>query len=193
MKKAILSLSLGLVIAGLSSTGVQAQDNPEPSSWRNIVVKITETYGNNQSRPLRGAKVVLTLEDSNNNAGLTTRFPQAKTSGSRGATFSRMPPSSIVGNYVVTVDPKPNDKTNKYSCKETSKTFIHSTRKTTKQFNVNCQLNRSTPKVAQSNSTAKEGSCHKVRIQKQEGQRKSTHTKACLNAQNQWVVEPFKY
>jgi hypothetical protein len=121
MNHSLITLSLCPLIAAIALNSAQAQDNPKPSSWRNINIKVTETYGNNQSRPLRGAKVILELENGENNAGLTTRIPQTKTTGPRGAQFTRMPPSSMVGKYRVTVDPKPNNRTDSYSCKKEQK------------------------------------------------------------------------
>jgi hypothetical protein len=196
MKRTINTLSLCLLATTITLSSAQAQDNPKPNSWRNIVVKVTETYGNNQSRPLRGAKVTLGLASDDNSAEVTTRFPQTKTSGPRGAQFTRMPPSSMVGKYTVTVDPKPNDRTDSYSCKKRTKNFIHSTRGTTTQFNFTCLKKKaSAPSVAAKTNTNSNnrGQCHKVRIQKQDGRRDATYATACMQANGRWVIEPFKY
>ena len=283
-------------------TSVQAVDNPRPVNWQAISVKVTETYGNNQTRPMRSASVTLDLADrSKVPSQYNIRLPQKKTSGSRGATFTKMPPSNIVGEYIVTVNPKPSDNTNEYTCKSETKRFHHGTRKSTKQFRFFCQKtdhanesarqsdggydltidvkqnsgkrgrglwvvaydkNNSRLKWARtsgahkatiknvdpakgpyrievhnlkndrkplfegqftmpqkdttftanldsentptgsssSNSTSSnssgnsaEKSCHKIRIQKQEGQRKSTLSKACQQADGRWKIEPYKY
>lgn len=193
--KRTLILSLCLFGASIALNNAKAQDNPKPSSWRNIVIKVTETYGNNQSRPLRGAKVSLDLESSNNNAGLTTKFPQIKTTGPRGAVFSRMPPSSMVGKYSVTVDPKPNDHTNSYSCEKKTNSFNHSSRGTTKQFNFTCYKQHDSNQSVTDNhgNDDQQNQCHKVRIQQQEGRRQSTYATACIQANGRWAIEPYKY
>ncbi len=192
LMRPIIIYASGLML----SSNLFAADNPKPSSWRNIVVKATETYGNNQSRPLRGAKVIIELENPAQSQDYKTRFPQTKTSGPRGATFTRMPPSSIVGKYVVTVIPKPNDKAKKYSCEEKSISFIHNTHEARKQFNFKCQLNRSGGnQVAQndSNSENAENPCKKVRIQLQEGRRQSAYSTACQQKDGSWEVKSFKF
>ena len=196
MNRYFIRLSLCLLTSNMAINSALAQDNPKPSSWRNIVVKVTETYGNNQSRPMRGAKIILDLENTNNRAGLTTRFPQTKTSGPRGALFSRMPPSSMVGKYNITVDPKPNDSNNSYSCQKRTKNLIHANRGTTAQFNFTCRKkNASTPSIAavSKRKDKTENKCHKVRIQKQEGRRDSTYASACMQANGRWAIDPYKY
>lgn len=193
LRQLVLSVSGScLLVASMTSW---AADNPKPSSWRNIVVKATETYGNNQSRPLRGAKVIIELENANQSKDYKTRFPQTKTSGPRGATFTRMPPSSMVGKYVITVIPKPNDKAGKYSCKEKMVNFLHNTAESRKQFTFNCQLNRSAnASVANSQSNSSNGKeCHKVRIQKQEGNRRSKVSQACKQKDGSWKIDNYRY
>ncbi|MCW9017085.1 MAG: hypothetical protein OQJ89_08985, partial [Kangiellaceae bacterium] len=110
-------------------------------------------------------------------------------------TFTRMPPSSMVGKYVVTVIPRPNDKANKYSCKQKTINFLHNTAESRKQFTFNCQLSRSSnPRVAnnqRANSTGKE--CHNVKIQKQEGNRQSVISKACKQKDGSWKIEHYRY
>ena len=207
MKTNMLSLSLKtilsstLLIAMIANT--QAADNPKPSSWANIDIKITETYGNNQTRPLRGAKVFIDLVNKDQSKDFKTRFPQSKSSGPRGVTFTRMPPSSMVGDYIVTVNPKPSDKNNQYTCKQKEKTFIHNTRKANKQFRFQCFKNSNQSSGGSSSGGSNSSGsgkiphekqpCHKVRIQKQEGKRSSTYSKACPVANGNWKIEPYKY
>jgi hypothetical protein len=104
---------------------------------------------NNQSRPLRGARVILDLENADISTGITTRIPQTKNTGPSGALFSRMPSSSMVGKYTFAADPKPNDRAGSYSGKKRTKNIIHSHRGTSAQFNFTYQKrNVSTPPVA---------------------------------------------
>jgi len=138
INKLVKNITLISLITTATLTAVQAADNPKPSSWRSVEVKVTETFGNNQSSPLRGAKVIIDLVNRNQDSDGRTRFPQTKTSGSRGATFTRMPPSSMVGDYKITVIPKPSDKSNEFTCKEKSITFIHNMNKSNKQFRFKC-------------------------------------------------------
>lgn len=189
---------LAVIVFGAASLSVQAADNPKPSSWRNIDIKITETYGNNQSRPLRGAKVTIDLENAGQSKDYKTRFPQTKTAGARGATFTRMPPSSMVGKYVVTVLPKTGSQANKYTCKEKTKTFIHGGPKTTQQFNFKCRRassgSSSTATVTLSSNEETVGDCHRVRITKQEGRKRpNTSAKACLKADGNYEIVSFSY
>lgn len=106
---------------GLSE--VLAQDNRIPLNWRNLTVQVIETYGNNNTRPLRGAKVKVELKDPSKLDSLrkiypTLRLPAQRTAQTRGALFGKLPPSSVVGPYIVTVIPKPYDRKKEYTCVE---------------------------------------------------------------------------
>lgn len=202
MNTSIFSKTLKTIVTSTLLIGVisniHATDNPKPSSWGNIDIKITETYGNNQTRPLRGAKVFIDLVNKNQSKDFKTRFPQSKSSGPRGVTFTRMPPSSMVGEYIITVNPKPSDKNNQFTCKQKEKTFIHNTRKANKQFRFQCFKN-SNRNSGGSNSNASNDlphikqPCHKVRIQKQEGKRISVNSMACPHVDGGWKIDLYKY
>lgn len=102
------------LLAAAVSTPVVGQDNPLPLNWRNLTVQVYEVYGNNQTRVLAGAKVVVSLKEPRRLANLQSRyptlqFPQKRTTGTRGATFGKLPPSSQIGPYQVEVIPKPNN------------------------------------------------------------------------------------
>lgn len=186
----------------LLSANLMAQDNSKPASWKNINVKIQETYGNNQSRPMRGAKVLIELDpqarsgsiDANADrqlAGRKPRLPQTKTSGSRGATFSRMPPSNLVGAYRVTVTP-----TNK-NCPPKSKTFLHSNQRAhSAQFHFTCFGSGNTASSKPTRTAADPNICHQVRINST-GSQARLHTpvtvEACPGSNGLWTIKPFKY
>lgn len=120
-----------LLVFGFSSgllSMAQAQDNPIPSSWGGVSVKLIETYGNNNTKPLNRGRVTLDLKDPAKAANYLKRypsvkFPRVKTSNTRGATFLRVPPSTLVGDYILTVEPKPFDKYNEYNCNTRTDTF----------------------------------------------------------------------
>jgi len=140
INKLVKNITLISLITSATFTCIQAADNPRPVNWREISIKVTETFGNNQTRPMRSASVTLDLVDrSKVPVQYNIRLPQKKSSGSRGATFTKMPPSNIVGEYIVTVNPKPSDNSNEYTCKKETKTFAHGTSKSTKQFQFFCQ------------------------------------------------------
>lgn len=197
-----VTLSILFVMLLILSSNLIAQDNPKPSSWKNIDVKIHETYGNNQSRTMRGAKVTIDVDESaaspatdanaeRNLAGRMPRLPQTKTSGSRGTRFSRMPPSSLVGAYRVTVTPK-----NK-NCQVQSKTFIHnSQRASSPQFHFTCFGPSRSPAANQNLASNDPQSCHNVRINSQGRQarlHKPVTVEACPREDGLWVIKPFKY
>lgn len=98
-----------------------AQDNPIPSFWGGVNVQVTETYGNNFTKPLMGAYVTIDLKDPAKAAATlrkfpTLKFPVRRTTGTRGADFRPIPPTRDVGDYIITVVPKPNDKNKEYAC-----------------------------------------------------------------------------
>lgn len=102
---------------------VSAQGNPIPLNWRNLTVQVIETYGNNNTKPLQGAKVKVELKYPEKAEELlkqypTLHLPVTKTAQTRGALFGKLPPSKDVGPYIVTVIPKPNDRNNEYICEE---------------------------------------------------------------------------
>lgn len=117
-------LYMALIAFGLSS--VSAQDNPIPLNWRNLNVQVIETYGNNFTKPLLGAKVTIELKDPHKADALrqqypTLQLPQTRTAQTTGVSFRQLPPSQVVGPYIVTVDPKPNDINKEYICEERTK------------------------------------------------------------------------
>lgn len=176
----------------LTSNIIWAQDNPKPVSWKNITVVIQQTYGNNQSRLLRGARVTLALENPQKASGLSLqsrkpRLPQTKTSGSRGANFSKMPPSNLVGDYIIKVEPR--DK----ACGEQVKKVSHSTRQKRVQFNFSCNGQSRTTKNVVNLDT---NTCHQVRINSQGAYARShkpVSVEACPGADGLWVIQPFSY
>jgi len=115
----------GIAVAAVLGAGLipnaHAQDNPVPAFWGGISVKITETYGNNNTKPLTGVKVILDLKYPEKAAAVLQKypvitFPMVKTAGTRGANFTRIPPTKDVGDYIITIIPKPNDVNNEYAC-----------------------------------------------------------------------------
>lgn|GEM_PF-3789263 len=126
MKKVNQFLGLSVVcimVGGLGLSTVAAQGNPIPLNWRNLTVQVIETYGNNNTKPLQGAKVTVELKDPDKADDLqrkypTLRLPVTRTAQTRGALFGKLPPSKDVGPYIVTVIPKPNDRNNQYICEE---------------------------------------------------------------------------
>lgn len=176
----------------LTANNIWSQDNSKPVSWKNITVVTQQTYGNNKSRLLRGARVTLTLENPQKAAGLSVqsrkpRFPLTKTSGSRGANFPKMPPSNLVGDYIIKVEPR--DK----SCGEKIKKVSHSTRQKRVQFNFNCQgQSRTTSNAVNIDSNT----CHQVRINSQGAYARShkpVSVEACPGSGGLWVIQPFSY
>jgi len=126
MKKFTLGLAL-CTLTVLFGSSLFAQGNRIPLNWKGMTVKVTETYGNNNTKPLRGAKVSIDITekyravlDSLQKIYPVLRLPQQRTSQTRGAMFSKLPPSSVVGPYLVKVNPKPNDIKNEYTCAERS-------------------------------------------------------------------------
>ncbi len=120
----LLGLSIALIAwAGLGLSSVSAQGNPIPLNWRNMTVQVIETYGNNNTKPLQGAKVRIELKYPERAEELlkkypTLRLPATKGSGTTGALFGKLPPSKDVGPYIVTAIPKPNDRNKEYLCEE---------------------------------------------------------------------------
>ncbi len=111
---------------GAASSPALAQDNPIPLNWRNLTVQVIETYGNNNTKPLQGAKVKVELKYPERARELLNRYPTlhlpvTKTAQTRGALFGKLPPSKDVGPYVVTVIPKPHDTNREYICEEQNK------------------------------------------------------------------------
>lgn len=120
------SLAVVMAWAGI----VTAQDNRIPTSWGTMSVNVIETYGNNNTRPFRGAKVRVDLKNAKDPKtiaildSLRRLYPvlrQPPWNPTRGGRFSPLPPSSLVGPYIVTVDPKPNDRKKEYICEEQNK------------------------------------------------------------------------
>lgn len=120
----LLGLSIvAIAWMGLGFSSASAQGNPIPLNWRNLTVQVIETYGNNNTKPLQGAKVKVELKYPEKAEELlkkypTLRLPAVKTAQTRGALFAKLPPSKDVGPYIVTVTPKPNDRNNDYICEE---------------------------------------------------------------------------
>jgi hypothetical protein len=77
-----------------------AQDNPVPLNYRNLTVTAVE-INNNQRRNLTGATVTVVPASGAEDRFVT--FPLRRTTGTRGATFSKIPPSKDVGPYEVKV------------------------------------------------------------------------------------------
>lgn len=120
----LLGLSIALIAwAGLGLSTASAQGNPIPLNWRGMTIQVIETYGNNNTKPLQGAKVTVELKYPEKAEELlkkypVLRLPVSRTSQTRGALFGKLPPSKDVGPYIVTVIPKPNDRNNDYICEE---------------------------------------------------------------------------
>lgn len=102
MRSHNVAMTAGL-LAGvlLAPAGLPAQDNPVPLNYRNLDVTV-HSVQNNRRQIVSGAKVTVTAEkpDPRNHV----QFPLVKTSGRRGATFSKLPPSQDVGEYTITVE-----------------------------------------------------------------------------------------
>jgi hypothetical protein len=95
-----------MTVTALSVAGVMwageavAQDNPVPLNYRNLTVTAFEV-NNNQRRNLTGATVTVTPKSGAENEFV--KFPLQRTTGTRGATFSKIPPSKDVGPYEVKI------------------------------------------------------------------------------------------
>lgn len=118
----LLVLSSVVMVMALAAT-VWAQDNPIPHFWRQLHVQVIETYGNNNTKPLQGAKVTIELKYPEKAEEIlqkypTIQLPATRTSQTTGARFGKLPPSKDVGPYIVTVIPKPNDINKEYICEE---------------------------------------------------------------------------
>jgi hypothetical protein len=101
MKRASIRTATALGLAGALWAGpAAAQDNPVPLNYRNLTVTAFEV-NNNQRRNLTGATVTVAPKSGAENQFVT--FPLRRTTGTRGATFSKIPPSNDVGPYEVTV------------------------------------------------------------------------------------------
>ncbi len=106
--KSHVAIAITALMLGMPS--VQAQDNRVPSFWGSVSVKVMETYGNNNSKPLTGAKVILDALDAGKANAITARypvvrFPMVKSAQTRGASFTRIPPVNDIGEYQLTVIP----------------------------------------------------------------------------------------
>ena len=105
----LTSVAMVMAWAGI----VSAQGNPVPHAWRQLQVQVIETYGNNNTKPLQGAKVTIELKYPDRAEEIlkkypVIRIPATRTSQTTGARFGQLPPSKDVGPYIVTVIPKPN-------------------------------------------------------------------------------------
>jgi hypothetical protein len=187
------------LLAGMSTSSI-AQGNPTPSSWGTLSVKASDTYGNNNSRLLRRAKVTIEYEDPQKAAqyfakhNVNIRMPQSKTTGSGQAMFTRVPPSNLVGPYTVTVEP------NQPGCNEAkSKTYrMGNGGRRNLTFNFNCNNSRSSSNSNNTNSSseAEPPKCHKVRIMPQGVDRRkyrNVNAQACPGKDGKWTIEPYEY
>jgi len=101
MKKLSIWTVTAMGLAAVLLAGdAAAQDNPVPLNYRNLTVTAVE-INNNQRRNITGATVTVTPKSGTENQFVT--FPLRRTTGTRGATFSKIPPSKDVGPYEVKV------------------------------------------------------------------------------------------
>jgi len=213
----------GVAVAAVLGAGltpnVQAADNRVPSFWGGVSVKVTETYGNNNTKPLTGVKVILDLKDPGKAAAVlkkypVIKFPMVKTAGTRGANFTRIPPTKDVGEYTITVIPKPNDVNNKYACTpypgkrgytvgnkgEVTESFRMGTGGTSrKNYGYKCpkavSVNRFNQPGQGGNNQNKQAACHEVQIQARGSSSRYGYVKAqsCKQSNGYWKIEPYKY
>jgi len=138
-----------LTCGGVWAGSIQAQSSAVPASWQSLTVQVVGSSGKNNTRPLRGAKITVKLREPRRAGQLKRKYPSlqlpvtmiAQTGSAR---FNKLPPSSEVGPYVVTVIPKPNDITRAFICEEktngaTRDIRLGSTGPQTLRFNFVCR------------------------------------------------------
>lgn len=187
---------ISLALAFFASCHSIAQDNPSPSSWATLTVKTSETYGNNQSRSLNQAKVTVEYSEPQKAANyfakhnVSVRIPQSKTSNTRGAIFSRLPPSNLVGKYKITVEPQ------KQGCNTQTKEVHLGNSKKNITFEFTCyNSSQGAPKATRATQAPKTGDCHRVRISPANNQApnyKNVYAESCLQADGSWLVKPYR-
>ena len=100
MKKTwMLSGAMALATAGMLASA-SAQDNRVPLNYRGLTVTAFEV-NNNQRRNITGAQVTITAQDPGKDQHNKT--PATRTTGTRGASFGQLPPSSLVGPYEIKI------------------------------------------------------------------------------------------
>jgi len=195
------TIACALIALAFQATNVSAQDNPVPHAWGTLSVKASDTYGNNNSRLLRRAKVTIEYEDPEQAAAyfekhrVNVRMPQSKTTGSGQAIFTRVPPSNHVGPYTITVIP------NQPGCDEAkSKSYrmgVGGRRNLTFNFSCNqSRYNNNRNQNANNNAAEEAPTCHKVRVMPQGKERrkyKNVNLQACPGKDGKWVIEPYSY
>jgi len=172
--------------------------------------------GNNNSKPLTGAKVILDAKDGGKAASISSkypviRFPMERTSQTRGVTFTRIPPANDIGEYSLTVQPPSNRNS---SCRpynpprgaivgddgsisiDLRKSPGPST--TRRTFNFKCSPGGTQPARANRNLAAtpdNRNECHDVRVQALgAGARYGRVTlQSCKQPDGQWKIEPYRY
>lgn len=134
-RSSIVVLGVATVVSAWGAAPAEAQDNPIPLNYRNLNVNVLETYGNNNTRRVAGARVVLVPE--NGGTDEFVEFPIQRTTTNRGVvSFSKIPPSNQIGPYVVTV-------TYPRNCGEETKTLrMNGGSDNRVTFNVNCAQRR---------------------------------------------------
>jgi len=222
--KAVNRLRMGVagIVTGsvLAVSAAHAVDNRVPSFWGGVSVKVMETYGNNNSKPLTGAKVVLDALDPGRAGAITARYPVIKfpiqrTSQTRGVTFTRLPPVNDIGEYVLTVTPpaRGNRVCEPYNAPRGAEiggdgSVTVSFRKspgpstTRRTFNFKCSSvnprssnNKVRNKRSGNNAMMMANNCHDVRVQGLgAGARYGRVTlKSCKQSDGKWKIEPYEY
>jgi len=219
MKLIIMKCTMGgLVIASVCAASVaQAVDNRVPSYWGGVSIKVIETYGNNNSKPLTGARVVLDAKDRQKANAITTRypvirFPMQRTSQTSGVNLTRIPPTNVIGEYTLTVTPPTSGgrvcqpyQAARGAIIGNDGSVTISFRKNTgpattrRIFNFKCS-NRASTNQYNGNSTRNNNvhtgaRCHNVRVQALgAGARYGSVTlKSCKQNNGKWKIEPYDY
>lgn len=135
-------LAAVFVMLSLIAASAMADKSPDTKFWGSLVVTALDIQ-NNQSNPLRGAKVTVALADPAKAARYVQRygdignFPRTKYHRHQPVWFSHLPPSNLVGKYTVTVDPKPG-RGQDYACQTQSKTLKKGSGEDRLNFRFSC-------------------------------------------------------
>ena len=206
----------GFVIASVFAGSVaQASGNRVPSYWGGVSVKVMEIYGNNNSRPLTGARVVLDARDQQKANAVTTRyptirFPMQRTSQTTGVNLTRIPPSNVIGEYILTVTPPSSGgrvcqpynaprgaligSNGSVAVRFLKNSGPSTTRRT---FNFKCSNGASSNQHSQAgnNNMHTEARCHNVRVQGMGAASSygSVVLRSCRQSNGKWKIDPYDY
>lgn len=206
-----------LVVNAFIGSVAHAVDNRVPSFWGGVSVQVMETYGNNNSRALTGARVVLDVKDRQRADRITERypairFPMERTSQTRGVNLTRIPPSNVIGEYTLIVYPpvRRGQVCESYNNGRGAKvgrdgSVMISLRKspgpstTRRTFNFRCSKGGSAHPVggaqAGNSNMNDPARCHDVRVQGiRSGARYGSVTLvSCRQDDGKWKIEPYDY